>query len=101
MTATYDGGKAMKDPLSENSDFMNGYNSGYADALRAVKNAPAPRLTKPARVGAGTFHIGVETRLVVECAQRVFEQALKDDPAERARYRLAGIAIEALRETQP
>lgn len=29
-----------------------------------------PRLTKPARVGNGTFGVGVSSRLVVEAAQR-------------------------------
>jgi len=32
-----------------------------------------PRLTKPARVGNGTFGVGVSTRLVVEAAQRQHE----------------------------
>ncbi len=32
-----------------------------------------PKLTKPARVGNGTFGVGVSSRLVVEAAQRMHE----------------------------
>lgn len=35
------------------------------------------RLDKPARVGHGTFGIGVQTRLVVEAAQRAFETEVR------------------------
>ena len=34
-----------------------------------------PKLDKPARVGAGTFGVGVSSRLVVEAAQRAHQYA--------------------------
>ena len=37
-----------------------------------------PKLTKPARVGAGTFGVGVSARLVVEAAQRQHEYAQEE-----------------------
>lgn len=58
-----------------------------------------PRLDKPARVGNGTFGVGVSARLVVEAAQRQHEYAeqegrLTDEQArerERNRRRLWNI----------
>jgi hypothetical protein len=37
-----------------------------------------PKLTKPARVGNGTFGVGVSARLVVEAAQRQHEYHAED-----------------------
>lgn len=46
-----------------------------------------PKLTKPARVGNGTFGVGVSSRLVVEAAQRQHEYSQEEGPrtAEQAR----------------
>lgn len=48
-----------------------------AEWIDAINKAPAgdgwPKLTKPARVGNGTFGVGVSSRLVVEAAQRQHE----------------------------
>jgi hypothetical protein len=45
------------------------------------------KLTKPAQVGNMRFHIGVSSHLVVEAAQRHFEQRLKE--REQVKYRCA------------
>jgi hypothetical protein len=46
-----------------------------------------PKLTKPARVGNGTFGVGVSSRLVLEAAQRQHEyhQEQQDRTPEHAR----------------
>jgi hypothetical protein len=50
-----------------------------------------PKLTKPARVGNGTFGIGVSARLVVEAAQRL-HQYTQDGTLDKARAQASTIA---------
>lgn len=47
-------------------------------SARMIADDGWPRLTKPARVGNGTFGVGVSTRLVVEAAQRQHEYHAED-----------------------
>lgn len=60
-----------------------------------------PKLTKPARVGNGTFGMGVSARLVVEAAQRL-HQYTQDGTLEKAREYAESLscAMEFVRERQ-
>jgi hypothetical protein len=57
------------------------------ETIEAISNAlPAtlatdgwPKLIKPARVGNGTFGVGVSSRLVVEASQRLHEYHVQND----------------------
>ncbi len=49
-----------------------------AAATAAAASDSWPKLTKPARVGNGTFGVGVSARLVVEAAQRQHEYNAED-----------------------
>lgn len=76
-----------------------------ADNERAVREAMVadgwPKLTAPARVGNGTFGVGVSARLVVEAAQRQhqYKQARTPD-AEREHAEALACAMEFVRERQ-
>lgn len=60
-----------------------------------------PKLTKPARVGNGTFGVGVSARLVVEAAQRQHEyRQAKTPDAEREHAAALASALEFVRERQ-
>lgn len=60
-----------------------------------------PKLTKPARVGSGTFGVGVSARLVVEAAQRQHEyRQAKTPDAEREQAEALACAMEFVRERQ-
>lgn len=58
-----------------------------SDGLGALADDGWRRLTKPARVGSGTFGVGVSSRLVVEAAQRLHDYTQEEGPrtAEQAR----------------
>lgn len=63
-------------PFTERLLFTEDQMHAYARAALAAAPAPAPqplawpKLTRPAKVGGGTFNVGVSARLVVEAAQR-------------------------------
>lgn len=51
-----------------------------------------PKLTTPARVGGGTFGVGVSARLVVEAAQRL-HQYTQDGTLAKAREQAGSMAV--------
>lgn len=60
-----------------------------------------PKLTTPARVGNGTFGVGVSARLVVEAAQRQHQYRQSKTPAaEREHAEALACAMEFVRERQ-
>lgn len=68
---------AEADRLAGHDDSMTEWRERCAHLWAGAAPLPFdwPKLTKPAKVGGGTFNVGVSARLVVEAAQRQHEYA--------------------------
>ena len=80
--------------------FLAAYREALHDELEKERQFDWPKLEKPALVSAGTFGVGVSSRLVVEAAQRQYEY--KTNPEKYAQIQ-KGINefIALLHEQQP